>query len=290
MWKVEQIATGRIFAMKEMSKAIVVTKRSIESILNEREFLATLRHKFIVNMVFAFQDEDNLYIVMNIMEGGDLRYHLSKMTTFTEGETKFMVASILLALEYLHNKMIIHRDVKPENIVFDKQGFAYLTDLGIAKHLRSNNSEDTSGTPGYMAPEVMFHHNHRYEVDYYALGVIIYEIMMGKRPYLGKSRQEIKQKIKEKQIIIPKRDIPEGWSIEAADFTNKLLQRKPVERLGWAGMEEIKNHPWLRYFPWQDLMNGKLESPMKRFYNHAEVRYRPTENDTNYNRLLSKNK
>lgn len=100
----------------------VVTKRSIESILNEREFLATLRHKFIVNMVFAFQDEDNLYIVMNIMEGGDLRYHLSKMTTFTEGETKFMVASILLALEYLHNKMIIHRDVKPENIVFDKQG------------------------------------------------------------------------------------------------------------------------------------------------------------------------
>lgn len=141
-----------------------------------------------------------------------------------------------------------------------------------------------------MAPEVMFHHNHRYEVDYYALGVIIYEIMMGKRPYLGKSRQEIKQKIKEKQIIIPKRDIPEGWSIEAADFTNKLLQRKPVERLGWAGMEEIKNHPWLRYFPWQDLMNGKLESPMKRFYNHAEVRYRPTENDTNYNRLLSKNK
>jgi len=157
-----------------------------------------------------------------------------------------------------------------------KLGYAYLTDLGIAKHLRVNNGEDTSGTPGYMAPEVMFHHNHRYEVDYYALGVIIYEVMMGKRPYLGKSRQEIKQKIKERQVLIKKKEIPEGWSIEAADFVNKLLQRKPIERLGWAGISEVKHHPWLRHFPWEDLTSGKLESPMKRFYNHAEVRYRPT--------------
>lgn len=100
----------------------VVTKRSIDSVLNERELLATLRHRFLVNMIYAFQDEDNLYIVMNIMEGGDLRYHLSKMTVFTEGETKFMIASIILSLDYLHSKMVIHRDVKPENIVFDRQG------------------------------------------------------------------------------------------------------------------------------------------------------------------------
>jgi serine/threonine protein kinase len=91
----------------------VVTKRSIDSVLNERELLATLRHRFLVNMIYAFQDEDNLYIVMNIMEGGDLRYHLSKMTVFTEGETKFMIASIILSLDYLHSKMVIHRDVKP---------------------------------------------------------------------------------------------------------------------------------------------------------------------------------
>jgi hypothetical protein len=82
--------------------------------------------------------------------------------------------------------------------------------------------------------------------------------MMSKRPYLGKSRQEIKQKIKEKQVIIPKRDIPDGWTIEAADFANKLLQRKPIDRLGWGGMEEVKCHPWLRHFPWGDLMNGNL--------------------------------
>ena len=88
-----------------------------------------------------------------------------------------------------------------------------------------------------MAPEVMFHCDHRYEVDFYALGVIIYEIMIGKRPYLGKSRQEIKGRIKERQVLIGKKIIPEGWSIEAADFVNKLLQRKPIERLGWAGVE-----------------------------------------------------
>lgn len=104
----------------------VVTKRSIDSVLNERELLATLRHRFLVNMIYAFQDEDNLYIVMNIMEGGDLRYHLSKMTVFTEGETKFMIASIILSLDYLHSKMVIHRDVKPENIVFDRQGKIFL--------------------------------------------------------------------------------------------------------------------------------------------------------------------
>ncbi len=95
-------------------------------------------------------------------------------------------------------------------------------------------------------------------MDYYALGVILYEIIMGKRPYLGKSRQEIKQKIKERQVLISKKEIPDGWSIEAADFANKLLQRKPIERLGWAGIEEIKEHPWLRYFPWNDLLTGKL--------------------------------
>ena len=100
--------------------------------------------------------------------------------------------------------------------------------MGIAKHFRQSNSEDTSGTPGYMAPEVMFHHNHRYEVDFYALGVIMYELMMGRRPYVGKSRQEIKGKVKERQVLIGRREIPEGWSIEAADFANKLLQRKPV--------------------------------------------------------------
>ena len=113
-------------------------------------------------------------------------------------------------------------------------------------------------------------------MDYYAVGVLGYELMMGKRPYVGKSRQEIKGKVKERQVLIGRREIPEGWSIEAADFANKLLQRKPVERLGWAGIEEVKTHPWLSNFPWSDMLEARLRSPTARFYNFSEVRYRPT--------------
>jgi serine/threonine protein kinase len=101
-----------------------------------------------------------------------------------------------VALQYLHLNKIIHRDLKPENLVLDDKGtprshvgYIYLTDLGIAKHLKPDNFADTSGTPGYMAPEVMCRQNHSYEVDYYALGIILYELMMGRRPYPGKTRK-----------------------------------------------------------------------------------------------------
>jgi len=115
------------------------------------------------------------------------------------------------------------------------------------------NASDTSGTPGYMAPEVMCRHNHGIEVDYFALGVIIYEFMTGRRPYVGKSRKEIRDQILSRQVFLRKQDVPEGWSYEAADFANRLLQRKPSNRLGANGASEVKNHVWLREFPWQKL-------------------------------------
>ena len=102
------------------------------------------------------------------------------------------MACIVLALEYLHKHHIIHRDLKPENIVLDNLGYAYLTDLGIARIYKQENSCDTSGTPGYMAPEVMCRLNHSYSVDHFALGVMVYEFMLGRRPYNGKSRNEIR--------------------------------------------------------------------------------------------------
>ena len=102
------------------------------------------------------------------------------------------MACLLLALQYLHHNSIIHRDIKPENLVFDEQGYLHITDLGISRIWRPENSLDTSGTPGYMAPEVMCRQNHGVAVDYYAIGVIVYELMIGKRPYMGKTRQEIR--------------------------------------------------------------------------------------------------
>jgi len=131
-------------------------------------------------MQYAFQDFDNLYIVLDLLNGGDLRYHVSRYRKFSEEQTKFFMACILLSLEYIHNNNIIHRDIKPENLVLDELGYVGLTDFGIAKLYQKENSSETSGTPGYMAPEVMCAQNHTIAVDYFALGVIGYEFMLGK--------------------------------------------------------------------------------------------------------------
>lgn len=131
-------------------------------------------------MQYAFQDFENLYIVLDLLSGGDLRYHVSRYRKFSEEQTKFFMACILLSLEYIHNKSILHRDIKPENLVLDEKGYVGLTDFGIAKIYQKENYTETSGTPGYMAPEVMCAQNHTIAVDYFALGVIGYEFMIGK--------------------------------------------------------------------------------------------------------------
>jgi serine/threonine protein kinase len=226
VWRVVHKKYKSVFALKEMSKAKVIDKRSEKSIKAERDLLSQLRHPFIVNMYYAFQDNHNLYLVMDLLTGGDMRYHLSKMNHnkkhFTEEQAKFFVACIILALDYTHSNNILHRDLKPENFVFDKDGYLRLTDYGIAKFYTKDNSSETSGTPGYMAPEVMCAQNHTIAVDYFALGVYAFELMFGFRPYTGKSRSEIKEKILSKQVQIKQTDIPQGWSLEAADFINRV--------------------------------------------------------------------
>lgn len=122
VWKVEKKKTKTLYAMKEMSKSRVITKKSVNSVMNERQLLSVLKHPFIVNMIYAFQDRENLYLVMDLMPGGDLRYHIGKLRRFTEEQTKFFVACVVAGLEYLHSNGILHRDIKPENLVFDSKG------------------------------------------------------------------------------------------------------------------------------------------------------------------------
>ena len=249
------------FAMKEMSKAKIIEKNCVSSVLGERDILSKIHHPFIINMIFSFQDENNLYLVMNLFTGGDLRYQMNIIHNFSEEQSKFFMACLILGLEVIHANNIIHRDIKPENLVLDYKGYLKVTDFGIAKKQIKNNSNETSGTPGYMAPEVMSFQNHTVVVDYYAMGIICYELMMGVRPYIGENRNEIKEKILSRQIVIKNHDIPNGWSKESADFINSLIQRKPTARLGYKGINQIKQHKWFNNFCWKDLYNMKIESP-----------------------------
>ena len=183
-----------------MSKVKIIDKKSIKSINSERDLLSELYSPYIVNMYYAFQDKEYLYLVMDLLPGGDLRYHISIHKKFSEEQTRFFICGIILSLEYIHSKGIIHRDIKPENLVLDAKGYVRLTDFGIAKKIKEDNSNETSGTPGYMSPEVLNSKNHSFPADYFALGVIGYEFKKGERPYKGKNRKEIKDKINKEQI------------------------------------------------------------------------------------------
>ena len=250
------------YALKEMSKVKIIDRRSEKSIKTEREFLSKLHHPFIVNMNCAFQDYENLYLVMDLLTGGDLRYHLCKLRHFSEEETKFFIACLLLGLQYIHSNNIIHRDIKPENLVFDEKGYLRITDFGVAKIRKEDNSSETSGTPGYMAPEVLMAQNHSFPVDFFAIGVMGYEFMLGQRPYVGKNRKEIKHQVLRKQAKIEEDDIVDGWSLESVDFINNCLKRKDSRRLGFTGgVNDLKNHIWFKNFDWDSLFNKTLIAP-----------------------------
>ncbi|CAD8145154.1 unnamed protein product [Paramecium octaurelia] len=287
VWKVKKRKNKSYFALKMMSKAKIIAKKSVTSVMNERTLLCQLRHPSLINMVAAFQDRENLYLVMDLLSGGDLRYHIGKNKKFSEEETKFFCACIIIALEYLHSQGIIHRDLKPENLVFDSEGYLRLTDLGIARIWRPDNSADTSGTPGYMAPEVLCRQNHGIAVDYFALGVIVYECMLGRRPYVGRSRQEIRDSVLAKQVQIKKSEVPTSWSLDAADFANQLIQRKPAQRLGSDNPEAVKNHSWFNGFQWNKLLNKELQPPyLPRNYSNSGGSTQDTEQDTKENDIM----
>ena len=248
-----------------MSKVKIIDKKSINCIKTERNLLSKLHNDFIVNMYYAFQDYSNLYLVMDYLKGGDLRYHIEKKGNFSEQETKFIISNIILGLEYIHNNNIIHRDIKPENLIFDSFGYLRITDFGISKINENDNSNESSGTPGYMSPEVLFYQNHSFPVDFYALGIISYELCLKKRPYKG-NREEIKEKMLIEQIDLLYEELPFGWNENFVNFTNLLLEIRIEERLGSKyGVKELKEHPWLYDINWDTLINKKIESPFISF-------------------------
>ena len=268
VWQVIYKKTKEKYALKEMSKKKIIDKKSQKFINNELTLLKKLRNDFIVNIYYAFQDMDNLYLVIDFLSGGDLRFHVSRYHIFSEEQTRFFIACIIQGLSYIHSKNIIHRDIKPENLVLDSRGYVRITDFGIAKENEKDNSSETSGTPGYMSPEALLKKNHTFSTDFFAIGVIGYEFMKGRRPFTG-TKNEIKEKMKDEKFFEENVKIKEndkvhkkGWSSESIDFINSLLEIDVNKRLGFkCGIKELKEHQWLKYYMWDEIESKKLEAP-----------------------------
>ena len=247
--------------MKQLSKSKLIDKNCVNEIIKERNLMTKLNHPFLVNMNFSFQDSNYLYMILDLMQGGDLRFYHLRKKIFTENECKFLVLCLIMGLEYLHTNKIIHRDIKPENIVIDQCGYFYITDFGIFTNFENIKKGEILGSLGYIAPEMILGEKYNFQIDYFALGVICFEILTGKLPYYAKSLKESKELILSNQVQIKNFEKPQNWSNESIDFINKLIQRNPEKRLGKNGIEEIKNHPWLKNTDWKKLYLHELKSP-----------------------------
>ena len=267
VWKVLYLKYNKIYAMKKMYKIEIIDKKCEKDILIELSLLSRIHHPFIVNIHFAFQDSDYLYLICDYFPQGDLRYQIINKKSYTEKQVKFVISNILLSLEYIHINNIIHRDIKPENILIDDKGYLAITDFGIARFKKDQNFNEKSGTPGYMAPEVLFAKNHGFSVDFYALGVIGYELIFGRRPYMNIQRKALQQEILTKETQINEKELPKGYSLNCMHFINGMIKRKDSERLGYNNIKEIFNHKFLSNINFQKLYNKKIRSPLRLYIN-----------------------
>lgn len=205
------------------------------------------------------------------------KYNLS------ENRVKFILACIIIGLDYLHNKGYAYRDLKPENILLTRLGYAKLSDFKLMRDISHVNFHDTSGTPGYMAPEIILNQNHGCASDLFSLGIIAYELMQNKLPYKCTSREEYKYSIVHEVNLIKNSDLPEGWSQESADFINKCIKKRPMSRIGYNSIEEIKDHRWFINIDWLDLKKNIIDSP---YIPNKGFNFKPRPKSVNYYEYL----
>merc|ERR1719189_165031 len=179
---------GKLYAMKQINKKRVQATESLKTVMQERDYLAMMHSKFVTGLKYAIVDEDTLYIILDLMLGGDLKYHLNVQEKFSEARTRFHAAQVLLGLEHIHSKGIVYRDLKLENVLVDEKGHCKISDLGLAVRMSSELVKGYAGTPGYTAPEVVLSHYYDHIVDFFSLGVMIYRFLCGKKPFQSKRR------------------------------------------------------------------------------------------------------
>eukprot|EP00494_Astrolonche_serrata_P030119 UN30386 len=197
--------TGRTYAMKVLKKKELVKRKQVEHTKTERKVISDINHPFIVSLHFAFQNETRLYLITDFFNGGELFWHLKIENYFSETRTRFYAAEIILALECLHKHGIVYRDMKPENLLLDDQGHIRLTDFGLSKDdLKGNSITHTfCGTPEYLAPEVIRQEGYGKAVDWWALGVLIYEMLTGLPPFYNKNLRDMYDAILHQPLKFP---------------------------------------------------------------------------------------
>lgn len=253
--------TGRIYALKTIRKAHIVSRHEVTHTLAERTVLGQVSNPFIVGLKFSFQTADKLYLGLPYTNGGELFHHLQNEGRFSEERSRFYAAELLCALEHLHSFHVIYRDLKPENILLDYNGHIALCDFGLCK-LNMSESDRTNtfcGTPEYLAPEILLAKGYGVQVDWWTLGVLLYEMLAGLPPYYDENHE-----IMYKKILSEPLRFPSDMSSDARDILRGLLTRDPSQRLGVNGAEEIKRHPFFaKHIDWKLLLAKKIQPPFK---------------------------
>ncbi|KAI0408743.1 Pkinase-domain-containing protein [Xylaria palmicola] len=248
----------RFYAVKVLKKAQVVKMKQVEHTNDERRMLGEVKHPFLITLWGTFQDARNLYMVMDFVEGGELFSLLRKSGRFPNPVAKFYAAEVTLALEYLHSRHIIYRDLKPENLLLDRHGHLKITDFGFAKRV-PDKTWTLCGTPDYLAPEVVSNKGYNKSVDWWSLGILIYEMLCGYTPFWDSgSPMKIYENILRGKVRYPAYVHP-----DAQDLLERLITPDLTKRLGnlYGGPQDVKEHPWFAEVTWDRLSRKDIDAP-----------------------------
>ncbi|KAK4833269.1 hypothetical protein QYF36_001811 [Acer negundo] len=257
VYQVRKIHTSEIYAMKVMRKDKIMEKNHADYMKAERDILTKIDHPFIVQLKYSFQTKYRLYLVLDFINGGHLFFQLYHHGLFREDLGRFYAAEIVSAVSHLHENGIMHRDLKPENILLDEDGHVLLTDFGLAKQFdESTRSNSMCGTVEYMSPEIVLGKGHDKSADWWSVGILLYEMLTGKPPFVSGNRGKVQQKIVKEKI-----KLPAFLTSEAHSLLKGLLQKEPSKRIGSGptGSEEIKHHKWFKSINWKKLEAREIQ-------------------------------
>jgi len=251
--------TGSIYAMKILKKKELIRRKQVVNTKTERSILVNMRHPFLVSLRFAFQTPQKLYMVLDFFNGGELLFHLSRAQRFGLSRSQFYAAEIASALGCLHKNGIIHRDLKPENILLGNDGHIRVADFGLSKDVENGELTNTfCGTPEYLAPEIIQQKGHSYAVDWWSLGVLIYQMLLGISPFYAANVNEMYDKIVKGPLKFHR-----SMNLDTRDLLKGLLNKNPAKRLGSKNdIKEIQEHRWFRHIDFVKLECLQISPPM----------------------------